>query len=103
MEIDVHHELAKNNAIPRFSTQLVAFFATLAATTLSATTASAFDLQVQHSGPSVVGESHTFTAVPAGASGAVTYEWRFSESADVEPGGAGMAHTFDGPGLYSIS
>jgi MYXO-CTERM domain-containing protein len=62
----------------------------------------AITLNVTHSGPSVVGEAHAFTASVPDATGAVTYEWQFSESDDFQPGGAAMSHTYTAPGLYSV-
>ena len=62
----------------------------------------AITLNVTHSGPSVVGEAHAFTASVPDAIGAVSYEWQFSETDDFQPGGAAMSHTYTAPGLYSV-
>lgn len=64
--------------------------------------ARALTLQIIHSGPSLVGEAHSFSASAPGAQGAVTYEWQFSESEDFQQGGEQMSHVFPAPGLYSI-
>ena len=62
----------------------------------------AITLNVTHSGPSVVGEAHAFTASVPDAIGTVSYEWQFSEADDFQPGGAAMSHTYTAPGLYSV-
>jgi mono/diheme cytochrome c family protein len=66
------------------------------------TPALALTLDVTHSGPSVVGEAHSFTASVPDAIGAVTYDWQFTESADVQRGGPEMSYTYTAPGLYSV-
>ncbi|HEX6275267.1 MAG TPA: PKD domain-containing protein [Polyangiaceae bacterium] len=62
----------------------------------------ALTLTVTHSGPSVVGAPHVFTASAMEASGAVTYQWTFGETAEPEAGGSEMSHTFTEAGHYSI-
>ena len=62
----------------------------------------ALTLTISHSGPSLVGESHTFSASTPDAKGTVTYEWQFGETEPFQAGGDQMAHTFTTPGLYSI-
>ncbi|HVY37601.1 MAG TPA: PKD domain-containing protein [Polyangia bacterium] len=64
--------------------------------------ASAITLNVMHSGPSVVGEAHAFTASVPDAKGTVTFQWQFSESDDFQSGGPEMSHTYAAPGLYSV-
>jgi YVTN family beta-propeller protein len=62
----------------------------------------AITLEVSHSGPSVVGDAHAFTASVPDAAGAVTYDWQFSEADDFQRGSAQMSHTYTAPGLYSV-
>src|SRR6478735_1149663 len=62
----------------------------------------AIRLDISHSGPSVVGEAHAFSASVPDAKGAVTYEWQFSETDPFQPGGEQMSHTYTAPGLYSV-
>jgi MYXO-CTERM domain-containing protein len=76
--------------------------AVLLTAVLSAAPAAALTLDVTHAGPSVVGEAHAFMARVTGGSGAITYEWQFGETADVQAGPAQTSHTFTAPGLYSI-
>jgi DNA-binding beta-propeller fold protein YncE len=59
-------------------------------------------LDVTHSGPSIVGEAHAFNAAVTGANGNVSFEWKFGEAEDIQPGGAEMLHTFTAPGHYAI-
>ncbi|HWP05072.1 MAG TPA: c-type cytochrome [Polyangiaceae bacterium] len=61
----------------------------------------AFDVTVTGVEPSVVGEPHTFTAVVAGATGELSYEWQFGEE-DFQPGDAAATHSFGAPGLVSV-
>jgi YVTN family beta-propeller protein len=84
------------------STSRVAQGVALALTVLTTRPALALTLEVTHPGPSLVGAPHAFTATPGDATGAVTFEWQFGETADVEPGGAEMSHTFTEPGHYTI-
>jgi YVTN family beta-propeller protein len=77
---------------------LFAFLALL----LLAGPARALTVEVTHSGPSVVGEAHAFSATVPDASGEVTFEWRFSDVGDFTPGGREMSHVFEAPGLYGI-
>jgi DNA-binding beta-propeller fold protein YncE len=51
--------------------------------------------------PSTVGDARVFTATVTGATGEVTYEWRFGEE-DFTVGGAEMSHVFTAPGHYSV-
>jgi YVTN family beta-propeller protein len=76
--------------------------AVLAGFVLAAAPARAFTLDVTHAGPSIVGEAHAFKATATGASGAVTYEWKFGEAGDFQPGGADVSHTFTAPGIYDV-
>jgi DNA-binding beta-propeller fold protein YncE len=78
------------------------FWLPFATTSLLAPSALALTLTVTHSGPSLVGAPHVFTATATEASGAVTYQWTFGETAEPESGGAEMSHTFAEPGHYSI-
>ncbi len=64
--------------------------------------ARALTVEVTHSGPSLVGEEHVFSASVPDASGEVTYEWRFGDSGEFIQGDSEMAYIFDAPGLYSI-
>lgn len=80
----------------------LAFWLALAGVSLAAAPALAITLEVTHAGPSVVGEAHAFTATVTGASGAVTYEWKFGDADDFHPGGVEASHTFTAPGLHSI-
>jgi DNA-binding beta-propeller fold protein YncE len=68
---------------------------------LWSTDALALTVEVTHAGPSVVGEAHNFTAT-TDATGPVTFEWRFGEAAEFEPGEAQVSHAFTTPGLHSI-
>jgi mono/diheme cytochrome c family protein len=104
MEVDIHDEL-----IPRQPGSKRRRGAGWAAPSLAvwvgvcaSAPAFALTLDVTHAGPSVVGESHLFTASVPDGKGAITYEWQFGETADVQPGGAQTAFTFPAPGLYSI-
>jgi len=69
---------------------------------IAPSSALAITLNIMHSGPSVVGEAHAFSASVPDAKGAVTYEWQFSETDDFQSGGAEMSHTYTMPGLYSV-
>jgi DNA-binding beta-propeller fold protein YncE/cytochrome c peroxidase len=80
----------------------LAFAVVLLGASFSATPALGLTLEVTHSGPSVVGEAHAFTATATEADGAVAYTWTFGESAEPEAGGAEMSHTFVEPGHYTI-
>jgi len=62
----------------------------------------ALTLTISHSGPSVVGEAHSFSADAPDAKGAVTFEWQFSETDNFQSGSAQMSHTYTAPGLYSV-
>jgi len=62
----------------------------------------ALTLTIAHSGPSLVGEPHAFSATAPDAKGAVTFEWQFGETEPFQPGAAQASHTFATPGLYSI-
>jgi len=85
------------------STFRVGFGAAWLGAFFAAAPAFALTLEVTHAGPSVVGEAHAFTAVATEATGAVTFEWTFGESAMPEPGGAEMSHAFAEPGLHAIT
>ena len=74
----------------------------LAGATLAAAPARALTLEVTHAGPSVVGEAHAFTATVTGATGAVSYEWKFGDADDFRSGGAQMSHAFTAPGFHNI-
>ena len=74
----------------------------LAAISLTTKQARALTLEVTHAGPSVVGEAHAFKATVTGATGAVTYAWKFGDDDDFHPGGAEASHTFTAPGLHNI-
>ena len=89
MEVDVHD-------------RKLAFGLALAGICLSATPALALTLDVTHAGPSVVGEAHAFTAAVTGSSGAVTFEWKFGDGGDFQPGAAEASHTFTAPGFFDI-
>jgi YVTN family beta-propeller protein len=80
----------------------VASCAVLAGTLLAAAPAPALTVEVTHAGPSVVGEAHAFKATVSGASGAVTFEWKFGDAADFQPGAADVSHAFTAPGLHNI-
>ncbi|HEY3494413.1 MAG TPA: PKD domain-containing protein, partial [Polyangiaceae bacterium] len=82
---------------PRFARWL-----SLAGLSLAPAPALALGIEVTHAGPSVVGEAHAFEAAVTEASGAVTYEWRFGEDGQYEPGGPALSHTFPAPGLYPV-
>jgi DNA-binding beta-propeller fold protein YncE len=99
MEDHVHDEVSRTARRPlsRFVPCAVA-----AALLLAADPAVALTLEVKHAGPSVVGESHTFTAVITENTGDVTYEWKFGESENFVAGGAEMSHAFAAPGHHSI-
>jgi DNA-binding beta-propeller fold protein YncE len=81
--------------------RVVASCAVLAGTILAAAHAHALTVDVTHSGPSVVGQAHVFTANVTGAQGAVTYEWTFGEAAP-ELGGGQASHTFTAPGFVGV-
>ena len=103
MEIHVHYELAgprlrRSSSAARFRAAGVL----LATATLWTSPVRAFDVEVPHATPSLVGESHTFSATVTGATGEVSFEWRFGEASEVIEGGAEMAHVFDEPGHYSV-
>src|SRR3954470_18612211 len=100
MEVDVHDELATAPRSRRFS--LAARSAVILMVVSAPAPGLAITLNLTHSGPSVVGEPHSFTASVPDATGAVTYEWQFSESDDFQSGGAEMSHTYTVPGLYSV-
>ena len=74
----------------------------LAAVSLATTQAHALTLEVTHAGPSVVGVAHAFKATVTGATGAVTYAWKFGDDDDFHPGGADVSHAFAAPGLHNI-
>src|SRR6185503_2129834 len=98
MEVDVHdRELTCPPSAPG-----IVFCLALAGISLSAAPALAFTLEVTHAGPSLVGEAHAFKAAITGASGAVTYEWKFGDGGDFQPGGAETSHAFAAPGFYDI-
>jgi DNA-binding beta-propeller fold protein YncE/cytochrome c peroxidase len=79
------------------------FVIALAALSLATAPALALGLDVTHSGPSVVGEAHVFTAVISDASGEVTLAWKFGESEAPQAGPAEISHTFTAPGHYSVT
>lgn len=104
MEIHVHHELAGG---PVLSSHRARRFAARTALAISwtaswAAPAYAFDLEVPHGTPSVVGESHTFRAEVTGATGDVTFTWRFGDAGEPIEGGAEMATVFDTAGHHSV-
>jgi MYXO-CTERM domain-containing protein len=68
---------------------------------LWASPAIALTVTVTHSGPSVVGEAHAFTATVTEAMGDVTFEWQFDGSEYVA-GDAAMSHTFSAPGIHYV-
>ncbi len=86
----------------RFSSATLRALSAFIALILLAMPARALTVEVTHSGPSIVGEEHVFTASVPDASGEVTFEWRFGDSGDFVQGGAEMSYVFDAPGLYSI-
>jgi YVTN family beta-propeller protein len=100
MEVDVHDKLATAPRSRRFS--LAARSAVILMVVSAPAPGLAITLNLTHSGPSVVGEAHSFKASVPDATGAVTYEWQFSESDDFQSGGAEMFHTYTAPGLYSV-
>jgi streptogramin lyase len=81
---------------------LLAWAASVLVMVLASPPASAITLNISHSGPSLVGEAHAFSAMVPDAQGAVTFEWQFSETEDFQAGGAEMSHTYDAPGLYGV-
>jgi YVTN family beta-propeller protein len=81
--------------------RVVVSCAVLAGTLVTTTAAFALTVDVTHAGPSVVGETHAFTATVTDASGALTYEWTFGDAAP-EIGGAQMSHTFMASGLIGV-
>jgi MYXO-CTERM domain-containing protein len=104
MEVHLHDELigdAVRRRPARGLYRVARAAIVLACVSLSAP-ALAITLDVTHSGPSVVGEAHAFTASVPDAVGAVTYEWQFSEADDFQQGEAEMSHTYTAPGLYSV-
>jgi len=62
----------------------------------------AFEVEVPHGTPSLVGEEQLFSATVTGASGEVSFEWRFGDSGEAVVGGPEMANTFSEPGHYSV-
>jgi YVTN family beta-propeller protein len=69
--------------------------------TLWASPALALTVTVTHSGPSVVGEAHTFAAAVTEATGEVTYEWQF-DGGEYVAGGAEMTQAFAAPGIHYV-
>jgi len=103
MEIHVHHELAYRPVRrSRRDSRLAAACAALAGATLWATPGGAFEVEVAHGTPSLVGEEQLFSASVTGASGEVTFEWRFGDSGEAVVAGSEMANTFSEPGHYSV-
>ena len=104
MEVDVHHELTGGGARrgPARGLFLAARSLVVCLGVGASAPALAITLNLTHSGPSVVGDAHSFTASVPDAIGAVSYEWQFSETDDFQPGGAAMSHTYTAAGLYSV-
>ena len=104
MEVHVHDELTGGDPRrrPARGLSLAARSLVVCLGICAPAPALAITLNVTHSGPSVVGEAHAFTASVPDAIGAVSYEWQFSEADDFQPGGAAMSHTYTAPGLYSV-
>jgi DNA-binding beta-propeller fold protein YncE/mono/diheme cytochrome c family protein len=94
MEIDVHHR--------QLTFRIAASCVALAGVAIAAAPARAFTLEVAHAGPSIVGVPHAFKATVTGASGAVTYEWKFGDAADFQSAGSEVSHAFTAPGLHNI-
>jgi len=102
MEVDVHNQLIGDRRGPARGLTRVTRSLIVCAGICASASASALTLDVTHAGPSVVGEAHAFTASVPDASGAVVYDWQFTETDDFQRGGAEMAHTYTEPGLYSV-
>lgn len=103
MEIHVHHELTREPTRSS-SRALKVAFACIALGGVTAWTplASAFEVSVPHDTPATVGEPQTFNATVTGATGDVTFEWRFGDSDEVTMGGAEISHTFAQPGHFNV-
>jgi DNA-binding beta-propeller fold protein YncE len=104
VEVHVHDELSgeKGGSMSNHAFSWVARAALVLLALAVSSPALAITLNISHSGPSVVGEAHTFSASVPDANGAVTFEWQFSEADEFQSGGAQMSHTFSAPGLYSV-
>jgi YVTN family beta-propeller protein len=87
---------------PAVTASRIACCLAVAGISFAAAPARALTLEVTHAGPSVVGAAHAFTATVTGASGTVTYEWKFGDDGDFQPGGANVSHTFTAPGFHNI-
>lgn len=104
MEVHIFDELvaSKMRSISRHRLSLAARAVMVLIGLVASSPARALTLNISHSGPSLVGEAHTFTASSPDAKGALTLEWQFSETDNFQMGGAQMSHTYTAPGLYSV-
>ena len=104
MEVHILDELAvaKRRSLSIYRLLRVARAVTVLLGLAVSSPALAVTLTISHSGPSLVGEAHTFSASAPDAKGAVVYEWQFGETENVQPGADQVAHTFTAPGLYGI-
>jgi MYXO-CTERM domain-containing protein len=64
--------------------------------------AEALTVDLTDPGPSIIGAPHTFSAVVAEASGAVQFQWKFSDADESHTGSADAVWTYPQPGHYFV-
>jgi hypothetical protein len=64
--------------------------------------AEALTVDLTDPGPSITGAPHTFSALVTEASGAVQFQWKFSDADESHTGSADMAWTYPQPGHYFV-
>jgi streptogramin lyase len=76
--------------------------AALVVASVWAAPAAALSVDLASSGPSVVGDPHTFTATVTEATGALQFQWKFFDADEPHTGGASTAWTYTEPGHYLV-